>query len=75
MSEKKYTEEELESAMTQEYDTGYHNGWAAATDELESILIQFENRKDSWTWEEIHNAMRKAEREELNLPPTKGKQN
>lgn len=69
---KKYTEKELESAMTQEYDAGYHNGWAAATDELESILIQFEHRKETWTWTDIHNAMRKAEREELDLPPIKG---
>jgi len=71
---KKYTEKDLELAMAQEYDAGYHNGWASATDELESILIQFEHRKEPWTWEDIHNAMRKAEREELNLPPIKGEQ-
>lgn len=71
---KKYTREELVSAMAREYNTGYHNGWVSATDELEWILIAFENKKDSWTWEEIHNAMRKAEREKLNLPLIKGEQ-
>lgn len=71
---KKYTEKELESAMTEQYETGYHNGWASATDQLELILMRFENRKDSWTWREIHDAIRKAERDELKLSPIKGEQ-
>jgi hypothetical protein len=64
---KKYTEKELGLAIAEEYDTGYHNGWTMATEKVESILLGFEERKDTWTWQEVYAAIAKAKQDELKV--------
>ena len=63
----KYTEKELGLAMAEEYDTGYHNGWTMAVEEVESILLRFEERKDPWAWQEVYAAIAKAKQDELKV--------
>jgi hypothetical protein len=66
-NEKRYSEKELGLAMDAEYDTGYYNGWTTAVEEVESILTKFGDSKDSWTMEEVLDAINKAKQSELSV--------
>lgn len=65
MAEKKYTEEQLEKAMNEEYDTGYYNGWAMAKESTIDILDRFKEQKDAWTWDEVFEAIAKRQIKEF----------